>query len=82
MILIILIIILLIITVEIIVIVITITKIKKKEKKSVIRSGAWNNMISLSIILSLYSNVVILRNNQNLTLIKSIGRKAFSGVHE
>ena len=63
MILIIVIIILLIITVEIIVIVITITKIKKKENKSVIRSGAWNNMISLSIILSLYSNVVILRNN-------------------
>ena len=49
--------------VEIIAIVIAITKIKKKETKSVIRSGEWNNMISLFTILSLYSNVIILTNN-------------------
>ena len=55
--------IIIIMIVEIIVIVITITKILKKEKKSVIRSGEWNNMISLFIILSLYSNVIILTNN-------------------
>ena len=55
--------IIIIMIVEIIVIVITITKILKKEKKSVIRSDEWNNMISLFIILSLYSNVIILTNN-------------------
>ena len=53
--------------VDIIVIVIAITKIKvikeKEEKKSVIRTGEWNNMISLFVILSLYSNVIILTNN-------------------
>ena len=51
--------------VDIIVLVIAITKIikEKKEKKSVIRTGEWNNMISLFVILSLYSNVIILTNN-------------------
>ena len=62
-------IIILITIIEIIVIVITITKIKvikkkeSKEKKSVIRTGEWNNMISLFVFLSLYSNVIILTNN-------------------
>ena len=37
-------------------IIITIVEIiNLKRKKSVIRSGEWNNMISLFIILSLYS---------------------------
>ena len=54
-----------IIIVEIIVTVIAITKIKviKEKKKSVIRTGEWNNLISLFVILSLYSNVIILTNN-------------------
>ena len=54
-----------IIIVEVIVTVIAITTIKviKEKKKSVIRTGAWNNLISLFVILSLYSNVIILTNN-------------------
>ena len=54
-----------IIIVEVIVTVIAITKIKviKEKKKSVIRTGEWNNLISLFVILSLYSNVIILTNN-------------------
>ena len=53
------------ITIEIIaiVIIIAITKIKViKENRSVIRTGEWNNMISLFVILSLYSNAIILTN--------------------
>ena len=57
--------------IEIILIVITLTKIKViKEKKSVIRTDEWNSMISLFVILSLYSNVIILTNQLKFSFNK------------
>ena len=47
----------------VILIVIAITKIKVIiKRRGLIRGSAWNNMINLFIILSLYSNVIILTN--------------------
>ena len=57
--------------IEVIVIVITVIEIKIiKANKGVIRTGEWNNMISLFVILSLYSSVIILTNQLKFSVNK------------
>ena len=70
--------------IEITVIVIAIIKIKVI-KKRVIRTGEWNNIISLFVILSLYSNVIILTSQLKFSDDKNQCRSIsspFSGVYE
>ena len=73
-----------IIEITVIVIVIAIIKIKVIKKK-VIRTGEWNNIISLFVILSLYSNVIILTSQLKFSDDKNQCRSIsspFSGVYE
>ena len=73
-----------IIEITVIVIVIAIIKIKVIKKK-VIRTGEWNNIISLFVILLLYSNVIILTSQLKFSDDKNQCRRissSFSGVYE